>query len=189
MTLEKVFSAFLVQSNEEAARLHALGQLTERETRLLLVVFENATATLSSIVEAYKMTKSINEADFEWMMKLYAYVGLQELYTILDHVRIGVDPRIVATVDVSTDVLLSHFNEIIRGEGILEYQKLAWDMFNLREKEAASYEALLAEKYKSVQHLLVDAGVLVSNNEVDISELSENLENQSLIGVTKLVAA
>ena len=74
-------------SFEELIKYHQSGNVSDKEKLLLRSIYENASNEITEFIKESKADKSIDENDFDWSMKLYVFVSVQEFFDIFDRIE------------------------------------------------------------------------------------------------------
>lgn len=170
MGIIDVLLVFRSGSREKTSELSGSKVILEKEKDFFFTVFDNAVNSLSSIVNGFNATKNIAENDFIWLMQLYTYQCVRELYDISKKIEDNSKSRAAQNiVDVKLPILIEHLEIIIGGEDIKKYIELNIESIRSFNKEVRSEKESLISKTAIPLMILKENGInlkLVSNDEL-----------------------
>jgi len=186
--LENVFITFRNQSFDETAKLGHAGLISDKEKNIFKAVTENAANVINNIITEFKASKTIAESDFNWMMRLYTFVCLQELYDILDSIRRDVEGGYIKnTLDVDVETIKEHLGLVLGGEDIKTYMKSSLKLIESMEKDAKNYNEYIVGRIGTIITWFENNKVTIDKtNMTKIVEFSEKNFQNSLMNFTNI---
>lgn len=186
--LENVFITFRNQSFDETTKLNHAGLISDKEKSIFKAVAENAANVINNIITEFKASKVIAESDFNWMMQLYTFVCLQELYDILDSIKRDVEGGYIKnTLDVNAETIKEHLGLVIGGEDIKTYMKSSIKLIESMEKDSKNYNEYIVGRIGTIITWFENNKVAVDKTDMTkIVEFSEKSFQNSLMNFTNI---
>lgn len=166
--LENIFIGFRNHSFEELIKYHQSGNVSDKEKLLLRSIYENASNEITEFIKESKADKSIDENDFDWSMKLYVFVSVQEFFDIFDRIEKADDPHVKALQSIDKQELLKKLKKIFGGADIDFYTDKAYGVIEESNKGAKTYEEFIVGRTYIIFQMFKENKV-----NMDIKELSK----------------
>lgn len=164
--LENAFIAHREASLTEMIKLSHAEEISDKEKLLLRCIYENATNEVNEFIKEFKGSKSLNEGDFNWSMKLYVFVCMQIFFDIFYHIEKADDPHVKALQNIDKQTLVKKMKKIFGGADVDLYVNMAYESIEATNKEAKTFEDLIVGRTYIIFAMLKE-------NKVDIGELSK----------------
>jgi len=168
--LKDIFTGFRNQTFEEIAKLSQSEQISDKEKWFFRVVSENSTNSIHKIIEALHAEKIIDENDFDWSMKLFTYICLQEIYDLLEAIKReekATDQNgkfIKNSIDKSPEIIIKDFERVIGGNDVDKYFKLVLDEIKLRDAKSKNYEEYISGRIGIIIYMFKENKVKIDSH-------------------------
>ena len=152
-----------------------------------MAVCTNAENTAKHILKEFKLSKNINDGDFQWLMRLYVSICIMELYDLFDHVRRGADDRLKSVLDVNREQAVDHFKRILGGDDIEKFSEITLKFIESLDKESKDLDEYMIKRTAFIFKSFQDGGVsapLVKN--LDVQKISNEVYRNSLMNFVAL---
>jgi len=177
--LENIFIGFRNHSFEEIIKSNQVGYLSDKEKLFLRSIYENATNEINEFIKESKASKSLDENDFDWSMKLYVFICTQIFFDIFDRIEKADDPHVKALQNIDKHGLVKKMKKIFGGDDIDLYVDKAYGVIEETSKEAKTYEDFIVGRtyiiFKMLKENKVNVGELSKENILSIAE--KNYQN------------